>query len=82
MEVYLTRHARNRMRLYEVAEGDVRGALEHPERITPASFQAVHAWKRTATGAWLRVTYTDEGARRVVITVTPRSHPPGGTDAH
>ena len=82
MEVYFTRHARNRMRLYEITEEDVRAALADPEQVTAGAFERQHAWKRRAQGSWVRVTFKDEGIRRVVITVTPKRESPGGSHAH
>lgn len=78
----MTRHARNRMRLYDVAMDDVREALQHPDQVLPGSAEYRHAWRRSSRGGWLRVTFTDEGARRVVITVTPKRTFSGGIDAH
>ncbi|MDP3722373.1 MAG: hypothetical protein Q8R91_02615 [Candidatus Omnitrophota bacterium] len=82
MEVYVTRHARNRMRLYEIPHDMVERALEQPDDVTTGMLGASHAWKRVAPRTWLRVTFTTEGARRIVITVTPKSQPPGGPHAH
>lgn len=76
MEVYLTRHARNRMRLYEIGEETVREAPARPDDITMGEFGCRHAWKQGVGNVWLRVTCVDEGARRVVITVTPKRHGP------
>ena len=80
MEVYLTRHARNRMRLYRVAAEDVEEAMSHPEQVQAGAFGAQHAWKRFRD-RWLRVTFKDEGPRRIVLTVTPTRHGPGGPHA-
>lgn len=79
----MTRHARNRMRLYEITEQAVRAAATHPEEVSAAALGRQHAWRREGTaGRWLRVTFRDEGTRRVVITVTPKRHSPGGSHAH
>ncbi len=61
--MHFTRHARNRMRLYDVAEESVRAALADPERITVGTFESEHAWKRVGEERRLRVTFRDEGAR-------------------
>ncbi|MBI4354340.1 MAG: DUF4258 domain-containing protein [Candidatus Omnitrophica bacterium] len=82
MEVYFTRHARNRMRLYDISEADVMTSVTQPERVTTASLGDRHAWKHIEGNRWLRVTFKDEGGRRLVITVTPKRHAPGGTHAH
>ena len=68
------------MRLYGVAEASVHAALTAPDQITTGELNAWHAWKREGGGGWLRVTFRDELARRVVITVTPKKKFPG--DAH
>ncbi len=67
------------MRLYDVAEESVRAALGDPERITVGTFGSEHAWKRVGEERWLRVTFRDEGARRIVITVTPKRKLAGGS---
>jgi len=82
MELYFTRHARNRMRLYEISQEEVRAALEHAEEVTAGAFGRQHAWKRGVHGRWLRVTFRDEPARRIVITVTPKQKFAGGANAH
>ena len=82
MEVYVTRHARNRMRLYEIAEEEMRAALADHEQVTAGAFGRQHAWKPRVHGGWLRVTFKDEGIRRVVITVTPKREFTGGRHAH
>jgi hypothetical protein len=78
MEFHFTRHARNRMRLYDIPEQVVRKTLEHPEQLTEGSFGCRHAWTFTGGNQWLRITFKDEGTRRVVITVTPKDIGPGG----
>ena len=72
MEVYLTRHARNRMRLYDIPLEEVEALLEHPDQVTVGAFGRQHVWKRREPGGWLRVIFKDEGVRRMVITVTPK----------
>ncbi len=62
------------MRLYDIAEAEVFLALSEPER-TSATRGRINAWRHRPTG-WLRVTYIDEGGRRVIITVTPRRRGP------
>jgi len=69
MAVYITRHARNRMRLWHLTEADVMRILTQPDRVKPSRRGRQHAWQQTARG-WLRVTYAEEGETRVVVTVT------------
>ncbi|MDA2923341.1 DUF4258 domain-containing protein [Acidobacteria bacterium AH-259-L09] len=38
MELYFTRHARNRMRLYEIRQEEVPEVLEHAEKVTAGAF--------------------------------------------
>ena len=78
VEVYITRHARNRMRRYKVDEESVRAAVAGPELLTPGTFESEHAWRRVDENRWLRVTFKNEGTRCVVITVTPKRKLPGG----
>ena len=73
MEVYLTRHARNRMRLYKIMEADVKTTLEAPGEIVSGASGSEHAWRQITKNQWLRVTFKIEGNRKVVITVTPKN---------
>jgi len=82
VDVSFTRHARNRMRLYKIAEADVQAALAQPEHVTEGEFDARHAWRQTAAERWLRVTFAVEATRTVVITVTPKRRFPGAGDEH
>ena len=54
--VYLTRHARNRMRLYDVPEGEVEAAVGHPSHLISGQYGRQHAWAPRTQGGWLRVT--------------------------
>ncbi len=73
--IHLTRHARNRMRLWHLTEADVTRVLTQPDRVTPSRHERQHAWQQTASGC-LRVTYAEEGGIRVVVTVTVRRRGP------
>jgi Domain of unknown function (DUF4258) len=73
--IRFTRHARNRMRLYQLTEADVTGALRQPDRVTPTSHGEQHAWKHIPRG-WLRVTSVEENQILIVITVTVRRRGP------
>jgi hypothetical protein len=73
--IRLTRHARNRMRLYHVTPAEVTNALRQPDGVTPSSSGAQHAWKQIPRG-WLRVTSIQEGQYTLVITVTVRRRGP------
>ena len=65
----LTRHARNRLRLYRLTEHEVINAHTRPDRFTPMGHGEQHAWKQIPRG-WLRVTFVEEHRDQVVITVT------------
>ena len=70
--IYYTRHARNRMRLYGVEREAVEAALTQPALRQPSERGKEHAWKTVGAGIVLRVTFVEEAARYVVITVTPK----------
>jgi len=78
VEPYLTRHARNRMRLYDIPEAVVRDVLAKPDEILSGDSGYQHAWGRGGGEQWLRITFKDEGDRRIIITVTPKRKKPGG----
>lgn len=73
--IYLTRHARNRLRRWQLTEDDARMVLAAPDRVTASVHGRMNAWKQTPAG-WLRVTYRDEPGRQVIITVTQRRRGP------
>ena len=77
--VYYTRHARNRMRLYEIVPDEVIEALAYPSLIQPGEHGRQHAWKTMQTGKTLRITFVEESGRYVVITVTPKRFMPEGS---
>lgn len=52
VEPYCTRHARNRMRLYEITVEEVGATLVTPEQVTAGAFGRQHAWKQWAQGKW------------------------------
>ena len=82
MEDYFTRHAHNRMRLYEITREQVLQALENPTQVTEGCFEAMHIWKQLPSGTWLRITVKIEEDRRVIITITPKRKFSGGTHAN
>jgi hypothetical protein len=69
----LTRHARNRMRLYHLTEAEVSDALRQPDRVTSTSHGEQHAWKPIPR-SWLRITKADQTI--IIITVTVRRRGP------
>ncbi len=77
MDVVLSRHAKNRMRMWDVSLADVLGAIDAPDVQTPSRHGRQSAW-HYSRGRWLRVTYIDEAEIRVVVTVTVRRRGPEG----
>ena len=69
--LHLSRHARRRMRRHEVSEDDVRAVLLEPDDLVPTVRGRMNATKAVA-GRINRVTYGEEEARTVIVTVTPR----------
>ncbi len=74
----LTRHAKNRLRRWDIQEAQIAEALNRPEKKTEGRVGRFHAWTR-AEARWLRVTYVAEPAGLVVITVTLRRRGPERT---
>jgi hypothetical protein len=78
MQLFFSRHARNRMRRDGVSRELVESILTEPDLQEPSVNKRVNAWGRTSLG-WCRVTYVDEGNQRTIVTVTikrrgPHSH--------
>ena len=69
--IYFSRHARRRMRRYEISEEVIRSVLANPDHVGPTIKGRTNAIKREGTMI-IRVTYKDEPHRLVVVTVTPR----------
>lgn len=66
-----TRHAKNRMRMHNIAEAEVEAAIAEPG-FTELSLEGrINAWNK-AGGKFLRVTYRDEPARILVITAVKK----------
>jgi hypothetical protein len=82
LNLQLSRHARNRMRLYGVTRDDVLACLENPDKHATEvtgekSYQ--HAWMNAVdiqwkrrTGEFLEVVYVVEVGVHVIITLGPR----------
>lgn len=75
LPIYLTLHARNRLRFWRLTEGDVKGVLDDPSYLTRSERGRLNAWKESERG-WIRVGFIDEVNRRVIITVTVRRSGP------
>lgn len=70
MRIKYTRHAKNRMRLYEIPENDVEKTLEDPEFIEQTIENRNNAWKKIGD-KYLRVTFKQED-KMIIISVTPK----------
>lgn len=53
----------------------VESILAEPDYLEPSEFTRWNAWKKVPRG-WCRVTFVDDGDRRVVITVTLKRRGP------
>jgi hypothetical protein len=73
--VFLTRHARNKVRRWNVEPDDIEATLDHPEYQEPTIENRVNYW-RAWRGMWLRVTAKDTPQQIVVISITPRRKVP------
>ena len=73
--LYLSRHTRQRMKLYDISLEEIELALTLPDLIEPTRKNRLNATKVIA-GRVIRVTYAEEVARIVVVTVTHRRRLP------
>ena len=72
------RHARNRMRRYQISQEEVIGYIAQPEwDETEDDGHTQIAWVRKA-GLYLKIVYSIEDGDVVVITVGPRERLPEG----
>ena len=60
------RHARNRMRLYDISDAEVELAIQHPEYLEHSREGRLNAWKELS-GRFLRVTYNEEENGLIII---------------
>lgn len=65
------------MRRFGVSAEEVKQALESPEAREATAKGRQNAWKKR-DDRYIRVTYVEEGARAVVVTVTVKDRPPKG----
>ncbi len=68
-----------RRRPFLITEEDVKAVLQAPEADEAEEDEARNAWGRIRTSWWLRVTYSQERHRVVVLTVVARKRGPKGT---
>ena len=77
MKIYLSRHAKNRMRKFKIEEEEVNRAIEAPDFTIPGIKERQNAWKKK-DNRYIRVTYLKESDKIVVVTVTLKDKPPEG----
>lgn len=70
-QVYLSRHAKRRMRLHDISLEHVLEVLRDPAKVDSTIRGRYNAFKRIGQ-RFIRVTYKEEEMRYVIITVTPR----------
>jgi hypothetical protein len=68
--IVYSRHARGRMRLYDISRQDVVQVLEKPDREETTILGRMNVF-REVNGKRLRVTYVEEEGRIVIVTTTP-----------
>jgi len=73
--LYVIRHARNKLRRWQIPFEDIEEAVLHPDATRQSIGNRVNYWRRWRD-AWLRVTIVEESGRVVVITVTPKKKAP------
>ena len=73
--LYLIRHARNKVRHWQIPLEDIEQAILDPDATRPSMRNRVNYWRRWRN-AWLRVTIVEEPGRIVVITVTAKKKGP------
>ncbi|MBE0431582.1 MAG: DUF4258 domain-containing protein [Dehalococcoidia bacterium] len=77
MNLYFSRHARNRMRRFGVSPGEVEQLLEGPDHTESGEKGRRNAWRKR-NDRYIRVTYVEEQERTVVVTVTLKDRLPKG----
>ncbi|HIE12567.1 MAG TPA: DUF4258 domain-containing protein [Desulfotomaculum sp.] len=70
MEIYFSRHAKNRMRRYRIKPEEVLAVIHQPDHEADSIKGRKNAWKKRNSD-WLRITFvSDDGGNKTVITVT------------
>lgn len=68
--IKFTRHAKNRLRLYDISVDLIENAIKFPDRKSVNSEGNVTVWK-TISGLKLKIIYTVEENHIYIITVIP-----------
>ena len=70
MKIKLSRHANNRLRLYEISIDKIENAINFPDKKEIDNKGNINIWKKIS-GLDLKIVYTVEKRRIIVITVIP-----------
>lgn len=73
--LYITRHARNKMRWFKVSLEGIKECVDYPMARTSGTASKLNYWIRSGE-LFLRVTVAEEADRLVVVTVTVRRKGP------
>lgn len=73
--LYLSRHTRQRMKLYDISLEEIELALTLPDMTEPTRKNRLNATK-VISGRVIRVTYIEEATQIAVVTVTHRRRLP------
>jgi len=74
-KIYLSRHAKNRMRKFRISSNIVRQILKNPDLLEPSIKGRKNIWRKVQD-KYYRVTCFEESNRIVVVTVTPKEKIP------
>lgn len=69
--LYVSRHARRRLRRHGISEEQAAAVLQAPDTSEPSIKGRTNAFK-AVEGRTIRVTYMEEAERIIIVTVTPR----------
>ncbi|MFZ3072891.1 MAG: DUF4258 domain-containing protein [Thermodesulfobacteriota bacterium] len=72
MDIYFSRHAKRQMKWRDIGEDDVREAVSAPEAIEDSIKNRKNALKHIGQ-KWLKVTFTQEIGRIVIVTVIDKN---------
>lgn len=73
--IYLSRHAKNRMRKFGINQGIVKQVLEKPDFVEPSIKGRENIWRKLQN-KYYRVTCLKESNKIIIITVTPKEKMP------
>ena len=74
-KIYLSRHAKNRMRKFGISSNIVKQVLKNPDLLEPSIKGRKNIWRKVQD-KYYRVTCFEESNRIVVVTVTPKEKIP------